>query len=141
MADRSGRMRPTRAPNQMMLRRTLFLMIVCGIVAFIVLGIQLFRLQILKHEELQTLARNQQVRETTLTASRGTIYDRNDKILAASADVSTIFISPAEIAKNDEDPVLIAQGLSEILGVDYAKILEMNPGSAKSLGIRPSCVR
>ena len=118
-------MRPTRAPNQMMLRRTLFLMIVCGIVAFIVLGIQLFRLQILKHEELQTLARNQQVRETTLTASRGTIYDRNDKILAASADVSTIFISPAEIAKNDEDPVLIAQGLSEILGVDYAKILEM----------------
>ena len=98
MADRSGRMRPTRAPNQMMLRRTLFLMIVCGIVAFIVLGIQLFRLQILKHEELQTLARNQQVRETTLTASRGTIYDRNDKILAASADVSTIFISPAEIA-------------------------------------------
>ena len=109
MADRSGRVRPTRAPNQMMLRRTLFLMIVCGIVAFIVLGIQLFRLQILEHDKYGDAATNQQLRETLVSASRGTIYDRNDKILAASADVSTIFISPAEIAKNNEDPVLIAQ--------------------------------
>lgn len=125
MANHSGRTTPARGPNQMMLRRTLFLMIVCGIVAFIVLGIQLFRLQILQHDQYESAATNQQVRETTLSAARGTIYDRNNKILAASADVSTIFISPAEIAKNHEDPVLIAQGLSEILGVDYMKILEM----------------
>lgn len=125
MANHSGRTTPARGPNQMMLRRTLFLMIVCGIVAFIVLGIQLFRLQILQHDQYESAATNQQVRETKLSAARGTIYDRNDKILAASADVSTIFISPAEIAKNHEDPVLIAQGLSEILGVDYMKILEM----------------
>ena len=125
MAKNSGRKRNVRGPNRMMLRRTLFLMIVCGIVAFIVLGFQLFRLQVLKHDEIESLAIGQQVRETSVSASRGTIYDRNGKILAASADVSTIFISPAEIAKNDEDPVLIAQGLSEILGVDYAKILEM----------------
>ena len=82
MADRSGRVRPTRAPNQMMLRRTLFLMIVCGIVAFIVLGIQLFRLQILEHDKYSDAATNQQLRETLVSASRGTIYDRNDKILA-----------------------------------------------------------
>ena len=109
----------------MMLRRTLFLMIVCGIVAFIVLAIQLFRLQILDHDKYESLAIDQQVRETNVSANRGTIYDRNGKILAASADVSNIFISPAEIKKNNEDPVLIAQGLSEILGVDYGKILEM----------------
>lgn len=125
MAKRTGGTVPARGPNQMMLRRTLFLMIVCGIVAFIVLGIQLFRLQILQHEEFESMAREQQVRETTLNAARGTIYDRNNKILAASADVSTVFISPAEIAKNNEDPVLIAQGLSDILGVDYGKVLEM----------------
>lgn len=125
MANQSGRTTPARGPNQMMLRRTLFLMIVCGIIAFIVLGIQLFRLQILQHDQYESAAQNQQVRETTLNAARGTIYDRNKKILAASADVSTIFISPAEISKNHEDPVLIAQGLSEILGVDYMKILEM----------------
>lgn len=125
MSNNTGRKKNVRGPNQMMLRRTLFLMIVCGIVAFIVLGIQLFRLQILQHDELEAKAISQQVRSTTVSASRGTIYDRNGKILAASGDVSTIFISPAEISRNDEDPVLIAQGLSEILGVDYGKILEM----------------
>ena len=83
----------------MMLRRTLFLMIVCGIVAFIVLAIQLFRLQILDHDKYESLAIDQQVRETNVSANRGTIYDRNGKILAASADVSNIFISPAEIKK------------------------------------------
>lgn len=125
MANQNGRKKDVRGPNQMMLRRTLFLMIVCGIAVFIGLGLRLFKLQILDHEKYESLATAQQVRETTVSASRGTIYDRNQKILAASADVSTIFISPAEIAKNDEDPVLIAQGLSEILGVDYGKILEM----------------
>ena len=125
MAKKSGRKKQVRGPNQMMLRRTLFLMIVCGIVAFIVLAIQLFRLQILDHDKYESLAIDQQVRETNVSANRGTIYDRNGKILAASADVSNIFISPAEIKKNNEDPVLIAQGLSEILGVDYGKILEM----------------
>ena len=41
-----------------------------------------------------------------------------------SADVDNVFISPAEIKRNKEDPALIAQGLSQILGVDYAGILE-----------------
>ena len=125
MPNQNGRKRNVRGPNQMMLRRTLFLMIVCGIAVFIGLGLRLFKLQVIDHDKYESWAIAQQVRETTINASRGTIYDRNQKILAASADVSTIFISPAEIAKNNEDPVLIAQGLSEILGVDYGKILEM----------------
>ena len=109
----------------MMLRRTLVLMIVCGISAFIVLGIRLFILQIIQHERYESAAIEQQVRETTLTSSRGTIYDTNGKILAMSATVETIYISPAEIAMYDEDPKLIAKGLSEILNVEYDKVLEM----------------
>ena len=42
-----------------------------------------------------------------------------------NASVDTIFISPAEIAANKEDPQLIARELSEILDVDYDKILSM----------------
>ena len=106
-----------------MLRRTLFLLIVCGIVAFAVLGLRLFKLQIMDHDFYETAAIEQQVRETTVTAARGTIYDTNKKILAMSASVDNIYISPAEIKIYDEDPTLIAQGLSEILGVDYESIL------------------
>ncbi len=112
------------SPNRMMLRRTLFLMIVCGIVAFIALGARLFKLQILDHDIYETAAVEQQLRETTVPAKRGTIYDRNMNILAMSASVSNIYISPAEIEMYDEDPAFIASGLANILGLDYATIYE-----------------
>ena len=120
----SGRQN-ARRPNSMMLRRTLFLLVVCGIVAFLVLVAKLYQVMVVQHDSYENMAISQQVRETEIAASRGTIYDTNGKILAKSASVDTIFISPAEITKYDEDPVLIARSLSEILGVDYGKILEM----------------
>ena len=106
-----------------MLRRTLFLLVVCGIVAFIVLAAKLFQIQVLQHDYYESLAIEQQVRETKVSASRGTIYDTNMKILAMSASADTIYISPAEIEIYNEDPYLIASGLSEILGVDYDGVL------------------
>ena len=115
----------TKTPNIMMLRRTRLLLIVCGILAFAVLGIKLFSVMIIHHDEYEKMAIDQQVRETEITASRGAIYDTNGKILAMNASVDTIFISPAEIAANKEDPQLIARELSEILDVDYNKILSM----------------
>lgn len=124
MSKHKNRGENSRTPNQMMLRRTLVLLSGCGIVAFLVLGIRLFQIQILQHEYYESLAIEQQVRGTRVSASRGTIYDRNKKILAMSASVESIYISPAEIKMYDEDPALIAQGLAEILDVDPADILE-----------------
>ena len=117
--------RGNRPPNKMMLSRTLVLLIVCGIAAFIVLIGKLYQIQITKHELYETAAIEQQVRETAVDSGRGTIYDRNHNILAMSATADTIYISPAEIVMYDEDPMLIARTLSEILDVDYAKILDM----------------
>ena len=108
----------------MMLRRTLVLLIVCGIVAFLVLALRLFKLQIIDHNFYETKAIDQQVRETSVTASRGTIYDTNMKILAMSATVDDIIINPRAIKLNKEDGALIARTLSDILGVDYNSILE-----------------
>ena len=128
--------KPTRPnypqpPNRMMLRRALFLMGVCGVAAFVVLAAQLFSLQILRHEELEGAALEQQMRQTAVTAGRGTIYDRNGEILAMSATTYTVYISPAEIAMHQEDAARIAEGLSEILNVDREKILSM-AGDRKS---------
>ena len=77
-------------PDRTMLRRALFLMTVCGIVAFIVLTAQLFRLQILRHSELESAALEQQLRRTVLPAGRGTIYDRNNQIIAQEVKAYTI---------------------------------------------------
>ena len=124
MPEKNASRKGGSQPNRMMLRRTLFLLVVCGIVAFIVLGARLYKLQIIDHDLYESEAITQQVRSTTITANRGAIYDRNGKILAMSASAQNVFISPAEIVNNKEDPVLIAKGLAEILGVDYGEVME-----------------
>ena len=116
--QRSVNQNLNRRPNRTMLRRTLFLMAVCGILAFCVLAARLYVLQIRDHEKYEELAINQQLRETGASAERGTIYDCNMNILAMSANVENVYLSPAEIEMYDEDPELIAQKLSEILGVE-----------------------
>ena len=110
-------------PNRTMLRRALFLLTVCGLVAFIVLGMQLFRLQILRHTELETAALEQQLRRTAVTAGRGTIYDCRGNVLAVSTTAWSVYVSPAEISMYDEDPEAIAEALHEILGVDREEML------------------
>ena len=107
------------APNRMMLRRTLFLLSVCGAAAFVVLAARLYQLQIIRHDELEARAISQQVRETTVSAPRGTIYDCKGEVLAMSAGVDTIYLSPAEIEQYGEDAEAIAEGLADILGLDY----------------------
>lgn len=119
-----------KSPNRMMLRRTLFLLIVCGIVAFIVLGVRLYIIQIVHHDEYEAAAMEQQLRETTVSAKRGTIYDRNMNILAMSASTSNIYISPAEIEMYDEDAELIASTLAEILDLEYDDIYELTQNTS-----------
>ena len=50
-------------PGIGMLRRTLFLMAVCGIVSFAVLLVRLYHLQITEHDMYESLAVGQQLRE------------------------------------------------------------------------------
>ena len=141
MAINNKNIGPEKAPNSMMLRRTLFLLVVCGIASFLVLSIRLFKLQVIDHDFYESKAIQQQVRDNVVTARRGTIYDTNGKILAMSASVETVFISPKEILMydikdpNDEDykgitQEFIANGLAEILEIDPQGIMEKMSRSA-----------
>lgn len=78
----------------------------------------LYTIQIVDYEIYQAKAIEQQTSDTVIKPRRGTIYDRNMKILAESATVYRVFIAPNEI-ETDEERRLISQGLSEILGVEY----------------------
>ena len=81
---------PMPATKTSLVKRTLFLMLIFGILFFLGLVGKLYQIQIVDQEKYKTAAVEQQLRETTLTASRGTIYDANMQILAMSAGVSTI---------------------------------------------------
>ena len=104
-------------------RRTVILMFLCGLVAFIVLIAQLAKIMIGEHDRYESAAVENQVRSTTVTASRGTIYDTNGIILAQSATVETIYVSPHELAEYGEDKVAVTKMLSEVLDVDYDTIM------------------
>ena len=109
-------------PSRQMLRRTLFLMAVFGIGAFLLLLARLYKLQIIDHEKYESMAIEQQLRSVPSSTMRGTIYDTNRNTLAVSASVDNVYLSPQEIEMYGEDRALIAQGLSEILGMDYDEI-------------------
>ena len=52
----ANKKRHDQKPDNQMLRRTLALMAVCGIAAFLVLGVRLFILQIVRHDVLDSAA-------------------------------------------------------------------------------------
>ncbi|MFU0833006.1 MAG: Cell division protein FtsI (Peptidoglycan synthetase) [Oscillospiraceae bacterium] len=105
-----------------MWRRTVFVLFMMIVVGFGSVIFNLARLQIVEGEELKRRAVDNQVKDTVLTAQRGTIYDRNMKELAKSATVWQVVLEPAYIT--DENRELIADGLSAILDIDKNVILE-----------------
>lgn len=113
-----------RRANQVIRSRTVLVMLLFGVATFAILLLKLYDLQVIRHEDLQEKAVAQQTRSTVVSASRGTIYDRNSKVLAISATAETVFVSPKEIEDNKENAEEIARGLSRILSVDQATILK-----------------
>ena len=82
----------------------------------LVLTLRLIWIQFIKGNEYKMLAAEQQTRDSTVTAKRGTIYDRNMKVLAQSATSEKITINPQEInsAKNAD---AVTEALVNFLGV------------------------
>ena len=107
-----------------MLRRGAVLAAVFGVGALALLLARLYHIQITDHAVYEDLAISQQLREAPGTARRGAIYDCNGNILAVSASVDNVYLSPAEIDANGEDRELIARELARILDLDYDEVLE-----------------
>lgn len=105
-----------------MWHRTTFVLMVLVIIGFGAIIFSLAKLQLVEGESLSTRAIDQQLKNTSISAQRGTIYDCNMKPLAQSATVWKVVLEPAFIT--DENRDLIATGLAKILGMDKADIVE-----------------
>lgn len=105
-----------------MWRRSIFVLLVLILVGFGAIIFSLAKLQLVEGADLQTRAVDQQLKNTTISAQRGTIYDCNMKPLAQSATVWKVVLEPAFIT--DKNREIIADGLSKILGMDKADILK-----------------
>jgi stage V sporulation protein D (sporulation-specific penicillin-binding protein) len=141
MAARRRKSDAARRANQVIRGRTVLMLVVFGVITFGLLFWRLYNLQIVQHEELQKQGVSQWTRSAVVSASRGTIYDRNSNVLAISATAETVCISPKDIqefqdaqdekiADNKLKPEekrtreYIANGLARILELDASSILE-----------------
>lgn len=77
---------------------------------------RVFYLTIVRGEELSEKAETQQLKDTEITAMRGTIYDSNGNVLAQSASVWNVFIDPLNIKDNQRD--LIVDEFANLFGYD-----------------------
>lgn len=114
------------------LNRTGVVLVLCGILAFLPVVGMLANLMIFRHEEYSLKALQNQTRTTSVTASRGSIYDCNMNVLAVSTSVETVFLDPLELDTNKEkqNNELVFQTLSLLLKKDIAWIREQASDTA-----------
>ncbi|MBR2176563.1 MAG: PASTA domain-containing protein [Clostridia bacterium] len=106
-------------------RRSTIIMLIVLILGFGLVFSRLFYLQVYMAEELQQKAVEQQLHDTQVSAKRGSIYDRNGKILAQSITVWDIVLAPANFKKaDDETRKKVSYGLADILGIDRDDVYE-----------------
>ena len=96
-------------------RRILAVMALLGIAAFVPVALRLHRLMVVDYEYYSGLALRNQTRSTTVTAHRGTIYDRNMNILACSESVENVYLDPHELKQSKADIPALSQKLGELL--------------------------
>ena len=93
-------------------------------------GFSLVRIMVFEGEKYQKMATEQQLYDARITAERGNIYDSNMKVLATSAPVWTVFVTPNEIDEIKDEATktkvknTISEGLAPILGLEKSKIAE-----------------
>ena len=95
-------------------RRRLRVMIIAIVGCLVLLGIRVIDIQTQEGDLYRAAAADQWTRSSTVTADRGTIFDRNGEELAVSIPSSTISINPKLI----DDPAATLAVLTSVLGLD-----------------------
>ncbi|MEG0873142.1 MAG: penicillin-binding transpeptidase domain-containing protein [Clostridia bacterium] len=113
-------------------KRIAKLLILCSIGA-VVLFIRLVYIQVIKSGHYTQMAYEQQTRQRTVNAKRGTIYDSTgNKILAQSISVNIVTVTPNAIDKNKKEE--ISAKLAEILELKKEDVLaKLNKNSSTEM--------
>ncbi|MDR2672200.1 MAG: penicillin-binding protein 2 [Coriobacteriales bacterium] len=88
------------------------LVVALFVIIVLIIFVKLLMLTIVDAQALAAEGQEKRTLEYTLEARRGTIFDRNGSVLAASVEATTIYADPSKIV----DPPKTAQVLSEVLG-------------------------
>ncbi len=129
-------------------KQAIVLAVVCGVACYV--GYFLLKYSVLDGDMWRVRASSQQMKTVTIMAHRGSILDTNGTVLAQSSTVWDVIMSPLDIALANEEaleafqtkkeraeaegkdfdeeftplPELICRELSEVLDVDYDKLIK-----------------
>lgn len=81
-------------PSARMKRRLNIWVNLAVVIVAVYIVICIFKVSVTESKKWQELANSQQLKSTVVQASRGTIYDANDQVLAQSATVYTVYCDP-----------------------------------------------
>ena len=84
-----------KKPNSQMRCRIAVLIIFLACLGFAAVGLRLFWMQVVRYDFYQEKALSLQTKDDVIEPKRGTIYDRNMKVLAESAATETVNINPS----------------------------------------------
>ena len=119
----NSKKRAEKGPAQRLRQRTAILILLILVLGFGAAVLRLTYLTTVQSRELQESAVDLQLADTTVSAKRGTIYDANGNVLAESASVWQVVMSPVNF-KNDKQRQAAAKGLSEIFDLEYNDVLD-----------------
>ena len=119
----NSKKRAEKGPAQRLRQRTAILILLILVLGFGAAVLRLTYLTTIQSSELQESAVDLQLADTTVSAKRGTIYDANGNVLAESASVWQVVMSPVNF-KNDKQRQAAAKGLSEVFDLEYNDVLD-----------------
>lgn len=119
----NSKKRAEKGPAQRLRQRTAILILLILVLGFGAAVLRLTYLTTVQSSELQESAVDLQLADTTVSAKRGTIYDANGNVLAESASVWQVVMSPVNF-KNDKQRQAAAKGLSEIFDLEYNDVID-----------------
>lgn len=119
----NSKKRAEKGPAQRLRQRTAILILLILVLGFGAAVLRLTYLTTVQSSKLQESAVDLQLADTTVSAKRGTIYDANGNVLAESASVWQVVMSPVNF-KNDKQRQAAAKGLSEIFDLEYNDVLD-----------------
>ena len=110
-------------------KKRLLLLMITVLVLFAGLTAKMAYVVFAQGEELQSKALSQQITDASVAAERGSILDRNENVLAKSANAYTVVIKPEIIGQSNTD--FIISKLSEVLGIDEETVRKKATNTSK----------
>lgn len=119
-----------KRPNNQMRGRIVGLTLIFIVLGFGLVAVRLLYMQVFHYDFYRQQAASLQTRDTFITPNRGVIYDANMQVLAESAEVERVVVSPKAVVGDLKDEAekqvrqqTLAQILADSLSLDYETVL------------------